>query len=147
MDVILLKDVEPLGLEGAVVHVKPGFARNYLVPQGLAVEATPARLQAAEAAAKRRQAQAQQARADAETLKRRLESLAVKTTLNVGDDGQPFGSVTAHDLAEALARDGCPVEKHQIQLEAPLKSLGTAQVPVRLHADVTATLNVLITKA
>jgi large subunit ribosomal protein L9 len=147
MDVILIKDVEKLGTEGAVIHVKTGFARNYLMPQGLAVEATPARMKAAEAALKRRQAQAQQAQADAEALKRKLESRTVKMTLNVGEDGQPFGSVTAHDLAEALARDGFPVEKHQIQLETPLKTLGAADVPVRLHAEVTAALKVLIAKA
>lgn len=147
MDVMLLKDIEKLGAEGAVVHVKPGFARNYLLPQGLAAAATPDRLKAAEAAKRRRLEKDQQAREAAAALKRRLESRALTFTLNVGDDGAPFGSISVHDLAEVLAREGHPVEKHRIQLEQPLKTLGTFDVPVRLHPDVVATLKVLVTKA
>ena len=147
MDVILLKDVEKLGTEGALIHVKPGFARNYLLPQGLAAAATPDRLKAAEAAKRRRLEKDQQAREAAAALKRRLESRALTLTLNVGDDGAPFGSISVHDLAEALAREGHPVEKHRIQLEQPLKTLGTFDVPVRLHPSVTATVKVVVTKA
>ncbi len=147
MDVMLLKDVERLGMEGALIHVKPGFARNYLLPQGLAVAATPDRLKAAEAAKRRRLEKDQQAREAAAALKRRLESRALTFTLNVGDDGAPFGSISVHDLAEALAREGHPVEKHHIQLEQPLKTLGTFDVPVRLHPDVTAAVKVVVTNA
>ena len=147
MDVMLLKNVDRLGTEGALVRVKSGFARNYLFPQGLAVAATPDRLQAVEVAKRRRLEKDQQAREAAAALKQRLESRALTFKLNVGDDGAPFGSISVHDLAEALTRDGHPVEKRQIQLEQPLKRLGTFDVPVRLHPDVVATLHVLVTKA
>lgn len=147
MDVILLKDIEKLGAEGAVVHVKPGFARNYLLPQGLAVAATPGRMQAAEAIRRRQDAKGQQVREAAEGLKQRLESRPLTLTLNLGADGTPFGSVTVHDVAEALAREGFAVEKHLIALEQPLKALGYFDVPVRLHPGVTATVKVVVTKA
>ena len=147
MDVLLLKDVEKIGAEGAVIKVKPGFARNYLLPRGLAVAATPDRVLQIEAAQRRRQEQVQQAQAEAGALKRKIESRTVTLTLNVGTDGQPFGSVSVHDVAEALARDGFAVGKHQIQLEQPIKTLGTIDVPVRLHADVTATVKVSVVKA
>jgi large subunit ribosomal protein L9 len=147
MDVILLKDVEKLGAEGAVVHVKPGFARNYLLPQGLAVAATPERMQAAETIRRRQDAKGQQVQEAAEALKRQLESRSLALTLNLGADGKPFGSVTVHDVAAALAREGLAVEKHLIALEQPLKALGCFDVPVRLHPSVTATVKVVVTKA
>ena len=147
MDVLLLKDVEKIGAEGTVIKVKPGFARNYLLPRGLAVAATPERVRQIEAAQRRRQEQVKQAQAEAGALKRKIESRAVTLTLNVGTDGQPFGSVSVHDVAEALARDGFAIDKHQIQLEQPIKTLGTIDVPVRLHADVTATVKVSVVKA
>ncbi|OGX29199.1 MAG: 50S ribosomal protein L9 [Omnitrophica WOR_2 bacterium RIFCSPHIGHO2_02_FULL_67_20] len=147
MDVILLKDVKTLGVEGAVVHVKPGFARNYLLPQGLAAVSTPDRLKSAETAKRRRLEQDRKAREEADALKRRLESRPLTFTLNVGDDGAPFGSVSVHDLADALAREGHPVEKRLIQLEQPLKTLGAFEVAVRLRPDVVATLKVLVMKA
>ena len=147
MDVILLKDVVPLGAEGAVVRVKPGFARNYLLPSGLAVEATPRQLQAVEVSKRQRLKQAERVQQEAEALKRRLErhSLTMKLTLGEGD--QPFGSITVHDVADALARDGIPVEKGAIRLEQPLKALGVFDVPVRLHPNVTATLKLWVVKA
>ena len=147
MDVILLKDVVTLGAEGSVVHVKPGFARNYLLPQGLAVAATPQRVQAAETARRRQAAGAQKVQEAAETLKQRLESRSVTLTLNLGADGKPFGSVTVHDLAEALAGEGLAVEKHLIALEEPIKALGLFDVPVRLHPNVVAMLKIVVTKA
>ena len=147
MDVILLKDIEKLGAEGALVHVKPGFARNYLLPQGLAVAATPQRMKAAEAVKRRQAAGAQKAQEAAAALKQRLESRSVTLTLNLGADGKPFGSVTVHDLAEALSQEGLAVEKHLIALEEPIKALGVFDVPVRLHPSVIATVKVVVTKA
>ena len=147
MDVILLKDVELLGAEGAVVRVKPGFARNYLLPSGLAVEATPRQLQAVEASKRQRLKQAERVQQEAEALKRRLESHSLTMTLTLGEGDQPFGSITVHDVADALARDGIPVEKDAIRLEQPLKALGVFDVPVRLHPNVTATLKLWVVKA
>jgi large subunit ribosomal protein L9 len=147
MDVILLKDVVPLGAEGAVVRVKPGFARNYLLPSGLAVEATPRQLQAVEASKRQRLKQAERVQQEAEALKRRLESHSLTMKLTLGEGDQPFGSITVHDVADALARDGIPLEKGAIRLEQPLKALGVFDVPVRLHPNVTATVKLWVVKA
>ena len=147
MDVLLLKDVDKIGAEGAVIKVKPGFARNFLLPRGLAVAATPDRVRQVEAAQRRRQEQTKQAQAEADALRKRIEGRSITLKLNVGEDGQPFGSVSVHDVAEALAREGFAVEKHQVQLDQPIKTLGVTDVPVRLHADVTATVKVSVVKA
>ncbi len=147
MDVILLQDVEKLGAEGAVVRVKPGFARNYLVPSGLAVPATPTQVKAVEVGRQQRQRKAARAQAEAEAVKRRLEGHSLTLKLTLGEGDKPFGSVTAHDVVEALARDGIQVEKHAVQLEQPVKALGIYEVPIRIHADVTATLKLWVVKA
>ena len=147
MDVVLLKDVEKLGTAGTVVQVKPGYARNYLVPSGLAAPATPQQLKALEATARQRDQQTQRLRGEAEALKRQLESRSLTMKLTLGEEDKPFGSVTAHDLAEALLREGMPVEKHAIHLEQPLKALGAYAVPIRIQSDVTATLKVQVVKA
>ena len=146
-DVILLKDVEQVGTEGALLHVKAGFARNYLIPRGLAVPATPQQMKAVEEAKRRRLEQAKRAQAEAEALKQKLESRSLTLKLTLGEDEQPFGSVTTHDLVEALAREGIQVEKSLVHLEQPIKALGTFDVPVRLHQAVTATLKVWVVKA
>ena len=147
MDVILLKDVEKLGAAGTVVRVKPGFARNYLVPGGLAAPATPQQLNAVEATRRQRQKQSDRALAEATALKHKLEGKALKFTLALGDGDKPFGSVTAHDVAEALAREGMAVEKHAIQLAEPIKALGAHEVQIRVHATVTATVKLQVVKA
>ena len=147
MDVILLKDVEKLGAEGAVVHVKPGFARNYLLPLGLAAPATPQQLKAIEAGKRQREHKLQRVKQDADALKRKIESRSITLKLTLGDDEKPFGSVTVHDLVEALQREGIDVEKSAVHLEQPIKTLGIFDVPVKLHPDVTATAKVWVVKA
>ena len=147
MDVILLKSVEKLGAEGAVVRVRPGYARNFLVPSGLAVPATPQQLKVAEETKRQQQRKTQRLLADSDALKQNIERQPLTLTLTVGDGDKPFGSVTAHDLAEALAKAGLSVEKHAIQLEEPIKTLGVHQVPVKVHPTVTAILNVSVVKA
>ena len=147
MDVILLKDVEKLGAEGAVVHVKPGFARNYLIPQGLAASATARQLKVVEEIKRQRAAKTQRVKDDAEALKRRLESRSLTLKLNHGADDKPFGAITTHDVAEALAREGMTVEKHAVHLEQPIKGLGIYDIPIRLHPEVTATLKLWVVKA
>ena len=147
MDVILLKDVEKLGAEGAVVRVKPGFARNYLVPCGLAVLATAQQRAAIETLARQQRAKSQRLQAGAEELKRTLEGRALTLTLTVGAEDKAFGSVTAHDVVEALAKGGITLEKHVVQLAEPIKTLGTFEVPIRLHPAVTATLKLSVVKA
>lgn len=147
MDVVLLKDVEKLGTAGAVVRVKPGFARNYLLPGGLAALATPAQLKTLEEITRQRQRQQEKAVAEATALKQRLEAKPLTLTLTLGEGDKPFGSITAHDVAEALARAGTAVEKHLVQLEEPIKALGNYDVPVKVHATVTATVKLSVVKA
>ena len=147
MDVILLKDVERLGSSGAVVSVKPGFARNFLIPGGLAALATAQHLAAVQAQQRQRQQHVQRLKTEAETLKRTIDSTPLTLTLSVGEGDKPFGSITAHDVVAALQRAGITVEKQAIQLEQPIKALGTHAVPIRLQADVIANLQVKVVKA
>jgi len=147
VEVILLQDVDHVGTQGVVVAVRPGFARNYLLPKGLAVAATPQQRKVAEQLARQRQRQVQRQKTQAEELKQRLEGCALSLPLSLGEGGKPFGSVTARDLAEALARQGLEVERHAIQLAQPLKALGSHQIPVRLHPEVTAMLTVSVVNA
>ncbi|MBI3087920.1 MAG: 50S ribosomal protein L9 [Candidatus Omnitrophica bacterium] len=147
MDVILLQDVETLGKEGAILHVKPGFARNYLLPRGLALPASEENQRALEARTRRAHAKAARVRKQAEALKQRLEAHSLTLTLALGEGDKPFGSVTPHEIVEALAKDGITVEKHSLQLEQPIKALGIYEIPVRLHPEVAATLKLWVTKA
>ena len=146
MDVILLKDVEKLGTEGATVHVKPGYARNFLLPRGLAVPATAQQLKVIDAIRRQRLQKTLRMKAEAEALKQKLESRSLTLKLSVGTDDKPFGAITTHDVIEALQRDGITVEKHAVRLEQPIKTLGVYEVPVRLQPDVTATLKLWVVK-
>ena len=147
MDVVLLRDIEKLGPEGTVVHVKPGFARNYLLPRGLAVAATPAQVKSVEEIKRQRARKVQQQVAQAEALKKRLEEHALSFTLSLGEDGKAFGSITVHEILESLKGGGLTLERHALQLPNPIKSLGVHEVPVKLDRSVTAILKVRVVKA
>ncbi len=147
MDVILVKDLDRVGKSGVIVHVKPGFARNYLIPQGLALLATPEQVRQVQERQRQAGLKAERALKHAQAFKQRLEQHALHLKLTVGEHDEVFGSVTAHDIAEALANDDLAVEKHAIQLDEPIKTLGVYDVPVRLHPEVTATLKVWVVKA
>lgn len=146
MDVVLLKAVERLGSEGTVVRVKPGFARNYLIPRGLALPATETQVKIVAEQARQRATKDARFTAQAEALKQQLERLTLAMTLAVGEGGKAFGSVTAHDILEALTRQGLTLDKRALRLEHPIKTLGTHAIPVRLHPDVTATLKLVVDK-
>ena len=147
MDVVLLKDVEKLGAGGAVVRVTPGFARNYLLPRGLALAATPEQLKALEQLARQRSRKAARRKANADTLKQTLEATPLTLTLALGADQKAFGAVTAHDIVDALRRSGLELDKHAVHLEEPIKALGVYHVPVRVHPDVIATIKVSVVNA
>ena len=147
MDVILLQDIEKLGKEGTVVQVKPGFARNYLLPRKLALPASPAHLRAVEERAHHAQRKQARVRQHAEQLKQKLESHSLTLKLSLGEKDAAFGSITAHDIHDALAHAGIPVEKPHLHLEQPIKALGIYEVPVRLHPEVSATLKLWVVKA
>jgi large subunit ribosomal protein L9 len=146
MEVVLLKDVERLGAEGATVQVAPGFARNYLIPRGLAAPATAQQLKVVEERQRQRARELQRVKAQAAALKQKLERRSLTLKLALGAEDKPFGSVTTHDILEALAREGIDVEKHAIQLKEPIKALGVYEIPIRLPADLTATLKLWVVK-
>ncbi|MBI3323878.1 MAG: 50S ribosomal protein L9 [Candidatus Omnitrophica bacterium] len=147
MDVVLLKEVDRLGKEGSVVRVKPGFARNYLVPRGLAALANPTMLKAVEDRRRQLQLKQERIRKQTEQLKQRLESRSWTVKLTLGEGEQAFGSITVQTILEALANEGIALEKSAIKLEQPIKALGIYDVPVRLHPDLTATLKLWVVKA
>ncbi len=141
--VILLKDVEGLGKEGDIVKVKGGYARNYLIPRGLAIEATPGNLRAWEAQRRLKERKLAKAKAEAEKLKEKLEGKVLEFALLVGEEGKAFGAVKASDVAERLQADGFPVEKGMVVMEA-VHGVGEYEVKVRLHPEVVATLKLRV---
>lgn len=146
MKVILRKDVEKLGTVGEVVQVKGGYARNFLIPRGIAYAATKTNL--ARLAEERRilDQRALKEQRIAGDLAAKLEGLKVTATAIVGEEDRMFGSVTSQDIAELLREKGIDVDRRKILLEEPIRALGEHEVPIRLHADVTATLIVEVVK-
>ena len=144
MQVILRDRLENLGDAGEVVDVKPGYARNYLIPQGLAYEATPANLRRIEAersqVAKKEAATLDEARRRAGS----IEGVSLTFQARAGQEGKLFGSITAADIAEKLAEQGVEIDRRQIELDEPIKALGLTNVPVRLHPQVKPELKVWV---
>jgi large subunit ribosomal protein L9 len=141
--VILRSDVTNVGRKGDVLDVSDGFARNYLVPKGFAMRATEGAM--AQAAAMRRARDLKEAkdRASAEEIARRLTPTVIRIAARAGAEGRLFGSVTATDVVEAVAdQTGITVDRRRVHLEEPIKSLGVHDVPVKLHTDVEAHLQV-----
>jgi len=146
MEVILRQAVENLGHPGDLVKVSAGFARNYLLPRGVAVAATEgnkkriaqerARLEAAESAR----------RLTAEEYAAKIEQISLTFSARVGEEGKLFGSVTAADIAHQLEALGHHIEKRQIDLHEPIKALGVYRVPIKLHADVKPEIKVWVIK-
>ena len=146
MEIILRQGVENLGKPGDVVKVKAGYARNYLLPHGLAFEATPGNLKRIQQERDRLDAAENERRTAAQTLAERLEQVSLTFSARVGEEGKLFGSVTTADIAQQLEAQGFHIEKRQIDLHEPIKALGVYRVPVRLHADVKPEVRVWVIK-
>ena len=146
MEIILRQAVENLGKTGDVVNVKPGYARNYLLPHGLAYEATPGNLKRIQQERDRLEAAENERRGTAQGLAEKLEQVSLTFSARVGDEGKLFGSVTATDIAQQLEAQGYHIEKRQIDLHEPIKALGVYRVPIRLHADVKPEVRVWVIK-
>jgi large subunit ribosomal protein L9 len=146
MEIILRQAVENLGKPGDVVKVKAGYARNYLLPHGLAFEATPGNLKRIQQERDRLEAAENDRRTVAQGLAERLEQVSLTFSARVGEEGKLFGSVTAADIAQQLEGQGFHVEKRQIDLHEPIKALGVYRVPIRLHADVKPEIRVWVIK-
>jgi large subunit ribosomal protein L9 len=146
MEIILRQGVENLGKPGDVVKVKAGYARNYLLPHGLAYEATPGNLKRIQQERERLEAAENDRRIAAQGFAEQLEQVSLTFSARVGEEGKLFGSVTAADIAQQLEAQGFHVEKRQIDLHEPIKALGVYRVPVRLHADVKPEVRVWVIK-
>jgi len=146
MEVILRQAVEKLGHTGDVVNVSNGYARNYLLPRGVAYVATEGNKRRIEQERQRLEAAEESRRAGARDLAEKLEQVSLTFSARVGEEGKLFGSVTSGDIAAQLAAQGIVVEKRQIDLHEPIKALGVYRVPVRLHADVHPEIKVWVIK-
>ena len=146
ISLILLDDVEKLGLAGDEVHVAPGYARNYLIPRGLAAKATPGTLRLIES----RKAMIAERRAkelaDAKALAEKLAAIEISIAMQATEDDQLFGSVTARRISEELAGQGYAVEHTRVKVEPAIKTLGGFDVEVKLHAEVTGKVKVWVVR-
>lgn len=146
MEVILRQSVEKLGHPGDVVKVSNGFARNYLLPRGIAVVATEGNKKQIEAQRQRLEAAEDSRRETAQSQAAVLEQVSLTFSARVGDEGKLFGSVTSSDIVQQLEALGHKVEKRQVDLHEPIKALGVYRVPIRLHADVKPEIKVWVIK-
>ena len=146
MRVILLDDIPKLGRRGEVRDVSDGYARNYLLPQRLALLATPGNLTNLEQIRKRQETKAATARTEADTQVRAIETLTLSLTRQASEEGRLYGSVSVQDLVAFLAQHRITVERRRVELAEPIKTLGEYVVPIRLHPEVTAQLRVIVSR-
>jgi large subunit ribosomal protein L9 len=144
IEVILREDISTLGRAGEMVRVKPGYARNYLLPKGLAYEATEGNKKRIAAETRVRTVRNQAERTEAERVAETLRGVTLTLSGKAGEEGKLFGSITSQDIADALGREGHPVERRRIELEHPIKTTGSHTVFVRLHPEVHAELRVSV---
>jgi large subunit ribosomal protein L9 len=144
IEVILREDIRTLGKAGEMVRVKPGYARNYLLPQGLAYEATEGNRKRIAAETRARASRNQAERVEAERLAATLGGVSLRLAGKAGEEGKLFGSITTQDIADALAQQGHTLDKRRIELEHPIKTTGEHAVGVRLHPEVRAELRVSV---
>jgi len=136
MQVILRERIEQLGDAGEIVDVKPGYGRNYLIPKGLAYEATAANKRRLEAERARTEAKEAETMGEAQKRAAAIEGISLTFHARAGQEGKLFGSITSADIAEKLAEQGVTIDRRQIELDEPIKALGVTSVPIRLHPQV-----------
>ena len=146
MEVILRQAVENLGHPGDVVTVSNGYARNYLLPRGVAYQATEGNKKRISQEKARLEAAEGQRRGAAEEIAKKLEEVSITFAARVGEEGKLFGSVTTQDIADQLAVQGYTIEKRQVDLHEPIKALGVYRIPIKLHADVKPEIKVWVIK-
>lgn len=148
MKVILLEDVKTLGKKGQIVNINDGYARNFVLPKKLGVEATPKNLNDLKLQNANKEKLAQEALDAAKELAEKLEAGKVVLSIKTGEGGKAFGSVSSKEIAtEVKNQMGYEIDKKKIQLKDAIKTLGTHTVPVKLHAKVTAELKVVVTES
>jgi large subunit ribosomal protein L9 len=146
MEVILREDIEKLGSRGQVVDVAPGYARNFLLPKKKAVAATAANKKIVEHERQSHLRKEAKFKSEAEDLAKLVNGVTLTFTQKAGEHDQLFGSVTVKDIAEALERQNFHIDRRKVAMEEPIKQLGEHKVPLRLHREVTAEVNVVVVK-
>lgn len=147
IQIVLQEDVEHLGASGDVVRVRPGYARNYLIPRGLGAAASVGNLSRIEALKARARERAAQIGVEARELKAKLEAVSIKVSRQVGAENKMFGSVTNRDIEEAFAETyGLKFDRRKLRLAEAIRTLGLSEVQLELHPDVVATLRVEVVK-
>ena len=146
IQVVLKDDVDKLGKSGELVRVKPGYARNFLLPRGLAVTATRENISQVEHEKKVAVSRAAKAKGDAASVQKVLEAVSVELKVQVGEGDKMFGSIGAKDIAEALEKKGQKVDRKKIVLAEPIKTLGEHTATIKLGYEVTATIKVTVSK-
>ena len=146
MKVLLRQDYETLGKRGDIVTVKEGFARNYLLPNGIALAATAASQRVLEEEKKRLVRQQDKDKHQAEALGKELEAVSVTAVVAVGEEDRVFGSVTSQIIADLLQEKGHTIDKRKIVLDEPIKALGVYSVPVKLHPEVEVKIRLWVVK-
>jgi large subunit ribosomal protein L9 len=146
MEVILREDIDKLGARGEIVKVAPGYARNFLLPKRLAVAATDANRKIVEQERQAHLRKEAKQKTEADDLGKLLAGTTVTISQKAGENDQLFGSVTAQDIVNALAAKNFTIDRRKVQLEEPIKQLGTYQVPLRLHKDVTTEIGVNVVR-
>jgi large subunit ribosomal protein L9 len=142
--VILTSDVAKLGKSGELKDVSDGYARNFLIPRKLAVPAAGGAYRAWQHDIASREEKRQRERLEAEVTANRISSTTLTMGVKVGEGGKLYGSITAQDITDALGRRGIVVDRHKVELEHPLKSLGTYKVPIKVHAGMTPEVTVVV---
>jgi large subunit ribosomal protein L9 len=146
IQVVLQDDVNNLGKSGGVVKVRPGYARNFLYPRGMALPATPGNLSRIDELKRVAAVKAEATKAEAKTLADQLSALSVKIVRAVGAENKMYGSVTSKDIEDAYAEKGIKLDRKNIELKDPIRTLGLSEVSIRLHSDITAKLRVEVVK-
>ena len=147
VQLILREDVHRLGEAGDLVSVKPGYARNYLVPQGKAILATVGRVKELDHQKRVISERLAKEVADLEAVKQRMASVVLEFNAQAGDEGKLFGSITAQQIGEQLAEKGFEIDRRKIELDEPIKALGEHEVPVKLRSEMVAHVKVVVTAA
>ena len=146
MEVILLKDLEGLGLEGELVKVKPGFARNFLVPRGIALRASKSNLAVAEERNRIKEAKENRVEKANQVLIDKLAKTNITIEVQVGEEERIFGSVTTQDIQKSLEEKGITIDRSCILMEEPIKSLGVYNIPVKITVDLESEIKVYVIK-
>lgn len=144
MNIILTQDVENLGQKGEVVHVKPGYGRNFLIPRGLAVVASASNVRRYEEETRQQSLKLETARKDAEALAKRVDEMEVVLQAPVGEENRIFGTITTQQIAEALAKKGIEIDRRKIALDADIRTTGEYTATVKFHPEHSGTLTVQV---